>query len=41
MGEEIMFVEATRMGGEEKLTLTGKLGRLNNSRVGGRREHRL
>ena len=28
MGGEIMFVEATRMGGEGKLTLTGQLGRL-------------
>ena len=26
MGGEIMFVEATRMGGEGKLTLTGQLG---------------
>ena len=28
MGGEIMFVEATRMGGEGKITLTGQLGRL-------------
>ena len=34
MGGEIMFVEATRMGGEGKLTLTGQLGTLNASRVG-------
>ena len=27
MGGEIMFVEATRMGGEGKITLTGQLGR--------------
>ena len=26
MGGEIMFVEATRMGGEGQLTLTGQLG---------------
>lgn len=26
MGGEIMFVEATRMGGEGKITLTGQLG---------------
>ena len=28
MGGEIMFVEATRMGGEGKITLTGQLGKL-------------
>ena len=33
MGGEIMFVEATRMGGEGKITLTGQLGELNTSRV--------
>jgi len=27
MGGEIMFVEATRMGGEGKITLTGQLGK--------------
>ncbi len=31
MGGEIMFVEATRMGGEGKITLTGQLGRLHTS----------
>ena len=31
MGGEIMFVEATRMGGEGKLTLTGQLGKLKMS----------
>ena len=34
MGGEIMFVEAARMGGEGKLTLTGQLGTLNASGVG-------
>ena len=27
MGGEIMFVEATKMGGEGKLSLTGQLGK--------------
>jgi len=31
MGGEIMFVEATRMGGEGKITLTGQLGRQSRS----------
>ena len=29
MGGEIMFVEATKMPGEGKLTLTGQLGRVD------------
>ena len=33
MGGEIMFVEATRMGGEGKITLTGQLGGFNTSWV--------
>lgn len=30
MGGEIMFVEATRMGGEGKITLTGQLGKFTD-----------
>ncbi len=36
-----MFVEATRMGGEGKITLTGQLGRLNTSSLRSREDYSL